>query len=92
MKNMRIYLGSLLAVAALAMPMASYAKATPQDDHEQRYYDRDHKDYHKWDDREDRAWDKFLEEKHRVKHAFREAKRKEQNEYWSWRHEHPDHD
>lgn len=90
MKALRQYLGSLFLVAGLAMPMAAMALPAGQDDH--RVYDRDHKDYHNWDDKEDRAWGRFLEENHRAKHEFAKANRKEQSEYWKWRHDHPDHD
>lgn len=93
MKAIRQYLGSLFVMAALAIPMATVAMPGPQDDHaRKRVYDRDHKDYHNWDDKEDRAWGRYLEENHRDRHEFAKANRKEQNEYWKWRHEHPDHD
>ena len=69
--------------------MAIFAARVPQDD---RIYDREHKDYHKWDDRENQAWARFLAENHRKDHEFAKANRKEQAEYWNWRHEHPDHD
>jgi hypothetical protein len=51
--------------------------------------DREHKDYHQWDDAENRAWRKWLTENHRKDHEFAKADRKEQEEYWKWRHEHP---
>lgn len=93
MKAIRQYAGSLFVMAALAIPMAAVATPGPQDDHDRkRVYDRDHKDYHNWDDREDRAWGRFLEENHRERHEFAKANRREQGEYWKWRHEHPDHD
>lgn len=57
---------------------------------DQRYYDKDHKDYHTWNQQEDRAYRKFLEEKHRAYHEWSKATRREQQEYWNWRHSHPD--
>jgi hypothetical protein len=92
-KTIRQYVGSLFVIAALAIPMVTVAMPGPQDDHDRnRVYDRDHKDYHNWDDRENQAWNRFLEENHRAKHGFAKANRREQSEYWKWRHEHPDHD
>jgi hypothetical protein len=82
-------LASFSLTASLIAPGAIFATPAPQDD---RIYDRDHKDYHRWDDREKGAWERFQDEKHIVHHEFNKAKRKEQREYWSWRHEHPDHD
>jgi hypothetical protein len=53
---------------------------------------RDHKDYHNWDDREDRSYRIYLSEHHREYRPFVEIKVKDQRNYWTWRHEHPDHD
>jgi len=61
--------------------------------HYKRYYDRDRKDYHDWDDREDgvyRRW--IIEERHETYNPFNKLKREMQGEYWKWRHEHPDND
>jgi hypothetical protein len=84
--------GSLLFAAALGGPavvMASgAAKAGPQED--RGVYDREHKDYHHWDDKEDGAWRRFQGEKHWKEHEFAKASRKQQEEYWKWRHNHPD--
>jgi hypothetical protein len=86
---MRKYITSLCLSAALLAPVAivAAAPASPQD---HRYYDKEHKDYHNWDDREQSAWGRFLAEKHRKDHEFEKASEKEQQEYWAWRHSHPD--
>jgi hypothetical protein len=76
---------SLFLAAALVAPVATFA-AAPQE----RVYDREHKDYHHWDDHENAAWHRFLAENHRDEHEFAKAKRQEQAEYWNWRHSHPD--
>ena len=88
MKRFSLYSVALLAGAAMATPLVSGATPRPQD--ERGVYDRDHKDYHKWDDNENRAWRRWLSENHRKDHEFAKASRKEQGEYWKWRHEHPD--
>jgi len=85
------HVASLLLTVALTAPLGATvvaASAAAQDD--RGYYDRDHKDYHKWDDHEQSAWGRFLAEKHRKDHEFAKANHKEQQEYWSWRHDHPD--
>jgi hypothetical protein len=59
-----------------------------------RIRDRDHGDYHAWNDREDRAYRQFLAERRREYRDFFRLRDREQREYWSWRHNHPndDHD
>ena len=88
------YFSPMLVVGALAMPIASKAMSGPQEDHDRdhknRVYDREHKDYHNWDENENRAWIRFNTENHRETHEFAKANRREQAEYWKWRHEHPD--
>lgn len=84
------HLGFILLASLLSAPVSLFA-APAQDhdqDHEQRVYDADHKDYHEWNDHENEAWQKFLAEKHRKDHEFAKASKKEQSEYWNWRHEH----
>ena len=83
------YLASLFLTASLAAPLS--LMAAPQAVGVQvRVYDRSHKDYHNWDDHENRAWAQFLVENHRNSHEYKRANRREQSEYWTWRHAHPD--
>jgi hypothetical protein len=82
-------IASVLLAGAMLAPVSIIA-AQPQDHDPNRVYDRDHKDYHNWDDHENQAWHHYLEENHRKDHEFAKANRKEQNEYWNWRHSHPD--
>jgi hypothetical protein len=63
-----------------------------RDDDRNRVYDRDRKDYHNWNDNENRAWGQFLTENHRESHEYAKSNKKEQSKYWNWRHSHPDHD
>jgi hypothetical protein len=85
------YIASLFLTAALTGPVSIMAVPLPQEAHDQnRVYDKDHKDYHNWDDNENRAWGQFLTENHRKSHEFSKANKKEQSEYWNWRHAHPD--
>jgi hypothetical protein len=55
-----------------------------------RYYDKAHKDYHTWNDDEQRNYTTFLNENHIRPHDFAKAKAAEQQRYWNWRHDHPD--
>ena len=78
--------------------MAMMAAATPQDDkqHEdrkdnhKRYYDKQHKDYHTWDDNENRAYGQYRSENPKVTLEFSKSSKKQQSDYWNWRHAHPD--
>ena len=84
-------IASLFLTAALVAPVSIMAFPAPQDASVQvRVYDKDHKDYHNWDDHENRAWGQYLTENHRQPHEFSKANRKEQSQYWNWRHAHPD--
>ena len=69
------FLGSLLLSASLlgsgAILVGSPVPAIAQDhdDHNRdtrRVYDSYHHDYHNWDDREDRVYRQWLEEKHQA--------------------------
>jgi hypothetical protein len=86
------YIASLLLTAALAAPIAIMAAPMPQVGIQLRYYDKNHKDYHNWDDRENRSWGLYLSSNHRKDHEFAKASSKEQGQYWNWRHSHPDRD
>jgi hypothetical protein len=57
---------------------------------EKRYYDRDGRDYHTWNNNEDRAYRQYLEEQHREYRVFPKVRAPQQREYFRWRHEHPD--
>ena len=85
------YIASLFLSAALVAPVAVIAAPVPQRASVQlRIYDSSHKDYHNWDDNENRAWGQYLAENHGKSHDFRKAKKKEQSRYWNWRHDHQD--
>jgi len=98
MQRIHRYMGVFLVGATLIAPMALIAASNPQDreekkEHQQRYYDRQHKDYHVWNKNEDGSFNRWKEEKHdQTNRSFGKMKRTEQSEYWNWRHEHPDND
>jgi len=88
------YLGFLFLTAALTAsvaPKAAAQEVVVTTDHH-RYYDRYHKDYHTWNDGEDRSYRVYLGEQHRDYREFRLTTRRQQDNYWAWRHSHPDHE
>ena len=86
MRNLSILAAVIFGTSFMA-PVAIRA-----DDHgDKRYYDRDGRDYHAWNDQEDRAYRLYLGEQHRDYVEFSRAKAVRQREYFRWRHEHPDH-
>jgi hypothetical protein len=82
----------ILLGAVLTVPVVARAGAALPGDKDHRTYDRDRKDYHNWDDREDRAYRHWLEERHYEYRAFERLDRNRQAEYWRWRHDHADWD
>src|ERR1700692_1196590 len=61
------YVTSLFLTATLAAPAALLAAPAPQESRDQhRVYDKEHKDYHNWDDNENHAWRQFLRKTTRV--------------------------
>jgi hypothetical protein len=85
------YIASLFLTAALVAPVAIIAAPAPQEANVQlRFYDKQHKDYHNWDDNENRAWGRYLTTNHRNSHEFSKASKREQSKYWHYRHSHPD--
>jgi hypothetical protein len=90
MLRKNLFLGSLFLSAALLAPMAMQARATPQAV-SVKVYDSGHKDYHQWDDHEDHAYAQYRVEHPKVKVEFNKASKRQQKDYWNWRHAHPDH-
>lgn len=90
------FLTMLCLTAALAAPVAMMA-AQDNDHRDQehrqgenkRYYDRKHKDYHTWDDNEDRAYRRYQGEHHQTRDFIKLSSR-QQTVYWTWRHNNPD--
>lgn len=85
----RVMSATLLATALIASMLVVPAPAKA-DDRPRRYYDRDRRDRHTWDDREDRAYRQWIVERRRAQRDFHRLKKHEQREYWRWRHEHRD--
>jgi hypothetical protein len=86
---MKRYLSACLLGACLLIPVVVKAD---DDNHQQnkRYYDRDAKDWHEWNGKEDQAYHRYLVEQHVASHDWTKANNKEQRDYFRWRHSHPD--
>jgi len=85
---MNRYSAALLLAIGLSTTLS--VSADDRDEHK-RYYDKGHKDYHEWNDNEARNFNLYLGEKHIRVHVWEKAPAREQQNYWKWRHEHPDH-
>jgi type III secretory pathway component EscR len=91
MQRRNLLLSGLFLTAALAVSGPIVAAA--QEAHVQvRVYDSYHRDYHNWDDREDRAYRGYLTGRHETYREYNSQNHRTQRQYWKWRHEHPDHD
>ena len=80
-------LGMWMLMAA-AGPVVVYG----HDDHHryERYYDGEGRDWHEWNEHEERAWREYLRERRWEYRAWRRCNRDERREYWRWRDGHPD--
>ena len=82
---MKRFLGVLLLSSSLLTPVVGLAEG-------QRYYDSYRRDYHEWNEHENRAYRHWLMEERRERRyrEYRRLKAEQQREYWRWRHEHSD--
>ena len=88
---MHRFLSTLILGATLIAPVSMKA----DDDHHDkvkihRYYDRDAKDWHEWNEHENRAYRRYWEEKRERQREWARLKREQQRDYWRWRHRHPE--
>lgn len=88
MKRFLIVLVTLCALMTPAQIFGQDGYRRPYRDREGRYYDRDHRDYHEWNERERRAWHRYWAERHRREIEWERANERQRRAYWRWRHEH----
>jgi type III secretory pathway component EscR len=81
-----LILSALVLSTTLIGPVVAQARA-PQ---EKRYYDKSGKDYHTWNNNEDRAYRSYVTEQHQQYRDFNRVNRSQQQQYFMWRHQHPD--
>jgi hypothetical protein len=88
---MKRYFSTLLLGTALLVPtIAVRANDDDHRDQNRRYYDEYGRDYHVWNDREDQAYRRYLQERNEQYRDLPKLNKHEQSEYWKWRHHHPD--
>jgi hypothetical protein len=92
---MHRYLAALAVSAALIVPVAVSAQVreTPApEDHarDRRYYDKTGKDWHEWNPKEDHVYHQYVQENHLKDREFVKANPRERDDYFKWRHAHPD--
>jgi len=75
-----------LVASALLLPGTAFT----QDRDHHSYEDRGHRDSHEWNEREDQAYRRYLKEHHRKYRDFARLNRRDQESYWTWRHQHMD--
>ena len=92
MRKMNRYFSALLLAAAIAAPTVALAAPAPAAAPQivVRVYDRDHRDYHNWNDHEEIVYRRYLVEQHRGYREYRRQHRSVQRGYWNYRHSHPD--
>jgi len=87
---MRRHVGTFLLGVLMCAPGVIEAKDKDKH-HFKRYYDRSSKDYHEWNEQEERAYRHWLQEERHLKYQpWAKARRNQQMEYWTWRHQHSD--
>ena len=90
MKHGRKVMTKLLLSGAL---LASLAGVACEHHHYYRVYDPYYTDYHSWDNNEVVYYRRWADETRRDRtRDFRKLPPEEQKEYWTWRHNHGDHD
>jgi hypothetical protein len=82
--------GSLVIPVVVSAQDRDYPERRQNDQRSRRYEDESHKDFHEWNAREDQAYRRYLQEHHKKYHDFAKARKREQDDYWRWRHSHPD--
>ena len=93
MHRAKLLVSGLFLTAALAVSGPIVAAAAAQEAHVQvRVYDSYHRDYHNWDDREDRAYRGYSDGRHERYVDYDHRNHRYQKNYWKWRHNHPDRD
>jgi hypothetical protein len=91
MRTTQRLIASLFLTAILAAPVAIMAAPAAQDASVSvRVYDPGARQYHNWDDNENKAWGAYLVQNHRKPHDYATGSHREQSNYWKWRSSHPD--
>ena len=86
----RLLILSAFAVSTVLITPVVAQRADDNNHQDKRYYDKSGKDYHTWDNNEDRAYRTYLGQQHRDYNDFGKTKPSQQQNYFKWRHQNPD--
>ena len=89
---MKRYLTVLFVGAALAgsVPVGAEAQEHQSNTQTKRYYDQNARDYHEWNQNENRVYHQYAKANLKKDRAFAKINSKQKQEYFKWRHNHPD--
>jgi hypothetical protein len=89
---MRKLLVILPMSGALLLSPSLFAQDRDHGDHDNRHhvYDKRNKDYHDFDEHEDRAWRIYWQQHHHNYIDWDRASARQRQDYWNWRHSHSD--
>jgi hypothetical protein len=62
------------------------------DTNQTHVYDRTHKDYHDWNENEDRSYRQYAGQNQQEFREYNKLNNDQQDQYWNWRHSHPNGD
>jgi hypothetical protein len=87
-------MGVLLLGVVLLSPAAAL-QAQDRNEHQTtndqpRYYDRQGKDWHTWDQKESQSYERYRQENHLKDREFKKIPKKQQDQYFRWQHQHSD--
>jgi hypothetical protein len=90
--TMSRFWSTALLGAALMSPIALAPRVLRAEDQKaaRNYHDKQHNDDHAWNGQEDKAYRIYAKQNHRKSSEFSKLKDDDQQNYWSWRHEHSD--
>lgn len=83
----------LILPVAGALIVSTNLMAQDHDDHRDdrhHVYDAHHKDYHDFDEHEQRAWGIYWQQRHHTVIEWDRATPEQRQAYWDWRHNHSD--
>lgn len=80
----------LVMAAAIAVLAATSGCAPRPVVHVMTVYDPQYHDWHRWDDKERAAYRRYWQDTHEPFRSYDALQQNEVNDYWTWRHGHPD--
>jgi hypothetical protein len=88
---------ALCSAALLASILPVFAQDRKDDNDKKQqhrssyaYYDSKRRDWHPWNEQEEQSYQRYAKEHHMDNSNFGSISEREQQQYWNWRHKHPD--